>query len=94
MEFINHPKGTISNYTGNLLFQIVASESKQEHSAPVLHTSEGLVRLYIKGDNPFENNQLRAFEGQNIQVEGKWKNGILVVKADQLIVVPTPSNKE
>jgi hypothetical protein len=92
MDFLNIPKGTVSSYTGVLYFQPIASESKQEHMGPVLHTSDGLVRVYIKGDNPFENSQFRSFENQNIAVEGKWKHGILVIRLENIKILHIESN--
>ena len=71
MEFLAQPKGTVAKYTGILRFQSVMKESKQEHVGPVLHAPEGFIRVYIKGDHPFENNQLRDFVDQNICIEGK-----------------------
>ena len=87
MDFLNFPKGTVSSYTGVLYFQPIASESKQEHIGPVLHTSNGFVRVYIKGDNPFENALCRRFEKQNTSVEGKWKNGVLVIRPENIQLI-------
>ena len=94
MDFLLLPKGTLSKYTGILRFQSVSQESKQEHVGPVLHTSEGMVRVYIKGDHPFENNQFRTFMDQNISVEGKWKHGVLVLLLENIHQVSSPPSSE
>ena len=85
MELLRGTKGETLTATGRLEFTVVAAGSRSEHAGPVLITAEGHgIRLYLLGDNPFENNLLRPFEGQELTVTGTWKNGVLCAKPDAL----------
>ena len=84
MSFVFEPKGTLSTYTGTVRFDLVAEGSKQEHKGAVLDTQEGNVRLFVRGDNPFEANLLRPFEGSELTLSGVWKKGVLIVEPSEL----------
>ena len=84
MSFVFEPKGTLSTYTGTICFKLVAEGSKQEHKGAVLETQEGMIRLFVRGDNPFEGTMLRPFEGQELTLSGVWKRGVLIVEPSEL----------
>lgn len=65
---------------GVVALEAVAEGSRSEHLGPVLRTDAGNARVYIVGDNPFANEQLRALAGERVRVEGVWRNGVVRVE--------------
>ena len=71
--------------TGQLTFEPLFEGSKSERVGPVLVTTSGeRVRVFVLGDNPFENQTLRPLEGQQLEVSGKVRRGVLCDNAEQL----------
>ncbi len=82
---LREPTGARGAYEGVLRFTRVAEGSHSEHEGPALETLAGRVRLYVEGDNPFENASLRAHAGARLSAEGTWRNGVLrVVRVEVL----------
>ena len=94
MELLRGTKGETHTATGRLEFTVVAAGSRSEHAGPVLITAEGQgIRLFLIGDNPFENNHLRPFDGQELTVTGTWKNGVLCAQSDALVQEDSPPDE-
>jgi len=78
------PSGLAESVAGVLEFTEVAPGSKSSHAGPVLRTAGGGVRVYVIGDNPFENATLRPLSGMALAVRGVWHNGVLRIEPDAL----------
>ena len=67
----------------------VAQGSHSEHLGPVLQTDAGDARVYVLGDNPFENASLRVLVGERVRLEGVWRNGVMRVEPGALVRLDT-----
>ena len=68
--------------TGTVVFLLENQGSKSECVLPFLYVNrEEKIKLFLKGDNPFENTGLLAYDGKSIAVVGKKKrNGTFVIE--------------
>ena len=73
---------------GTVVFQLANVGSKSEGVYPFLSLEDGkLVKLALKGDNPFENTALKEFDGKTVAIEGDFnENGKLIATAIEEIV--------
>ena len=89
------PKGDPSTLIGTVMRRGVAQGSKQAHSAPVLVLDDGRwARLFIEGDNPFENTALAALLGRRVAIEGQWREMVLRVPPTGIAVFPACESEE
>lgn len=59
------------SFTGILKQKLVNKGSKSEHKAIVLELADGTdLRLRVLGDNPFQNDALKSYIGQRVQING------------------------
>ena len=66
--------GSESTIRGRLTREVVDAGSKSERSAPVLEEADGQrTRVYVIGDNPYENGSLSGIEGQEVTARGRWR---------------------
>lgn len=81
--------GTPETLEGVIFFGTVAVGSHQAHAGPHLRLSDGaFARVYVVGDNPFENATLRPLEGRRVSLSGAWRNGVLRVEAGGIVTFP------
>ena len=67
--------------TGKVVFKLANEGSKSESSQPYLLTSEGKeIHLYLEASNPFENNQLKKYEGKEVTVCGLNKDNTFIIE--------------
>jgi len=60
------------------VFSVGNAGTKSECEYPyVIETDGTKTRLYVKDDNPFENQTVRSFEGKVVHVTGVIRNGVL-----------------
>jgi len=60
-----------NSFTGVLKSKLVNKGSKSEHQAIVLELADGTdLRLRVLGDNPFQNDALKSYVGQRVQISG------------------------
>ena len=60
-------------FRGTIVFMLCNQGSKSEGLFPFLYEGNGsFLRLYKEGDNPFENESLKVFDGQVVDLEGDW----------------------
>jgi hypothetical protein len=80
-HFEHGASGDSSKIIGTLAVEMVGEESKSAHSAPVLTDDEGCkYKIFVVGDNQFENETLQEYIGTRISVLGIWRNGTLRVE--------------
>ena len=80
--------GTEDSAGGQLRAEVVNQGSKSERRQPVIEDDEGQqTPVYVVGDHPFENETLSTLEGQQVQVRGRWRNGVLRVAPEDLEVI-------
>jgi hypothetical protein len=82
--------GAPARFAGWLRFVPIAEGSHSAHDGPVVDGPAGAARIYIIGDNPFENATPRGLMGQWVHVVGVWKNGVIRVEAGQIVVEAPP----
>lgn len=57
---------------GIVVFMPVDVGSKSEALAPILYLNRNKkIRLYKKGDNPFENNSFNDYDGKHVETLGE-----------------------
>lgn len=65
---------------GTVVFIQMNAGSKSEAIQPVLYINENEYhQLYMENSNPFENNELRKFDGRKVNVKGVIENNKLTV---------------
>ena len=64
---------------GTVIFKKVDEGSKSERIQPFLKTDDADTRLFLKDSNPFENRQLKAYEGKTVRAEGSFKNEVFII---------------
>ena len=58
-------------YKGIIVFMLCDEKSKSECLQPFLYLGEGnFIRVWKKGDNPFENESFQAFDGKEVVLTG------------------------
>jgi hypothetical protein len=56
---------------GTVIFLMVNEGTKSEGRFPFLYVNRDAVyKLYLRGDNPFENNGLLPYDGKRVRVSG------------------------
>ena len=62
---------------GTVIFQMANVGSKSEGSHPFLRLEDGkMVKLALRGDNPFMHTMLRPYDLKNVVLEGEYnENG-------------------
>ena len=67
---------------GTVVFLQANPDSKSEGVFPFLYVSKDeIVKLFFKGDNPFENTGLLPYDGKRVELKGRKKrNGTFVVE--------------
>lgn len=80
--------------TGTLVFLKTNLHSKSEAMQPFLYLNkDSIVQLYVKGDNPFENESLLPFDGQSITLEGDYDSlGIFRINKDAISQIKNPGS--
>ncbi len=83
----------ISRLSGTVIYLRTNEGSKSECVAPFLYQGRdvGTTRLMLKDDNPFENRGFLAFDGQAVEVSGKFGNGGTFI-ADDIRMNPADKN--
>ena len=73
---------------GTVVFKLASVGSKSEGVYPFLSLEDGkLVKIALKGDNPFENTALKAYDGKTVALEGDFnENGKFIATAVEEIV--------
>ena len=68
---------------GIVVFIQTDTGSKSESVQPYLYQGNGeMVRLWKQGDNPFEQNALKPFDGKRVAITGETdENDVLCVRA-------------
>lgn len=62
---------SLETMNGTIIFQDVNIGSKSECRKPFLYVSQDdVVPLFMKNSNPFENNELKEFDGKQVSVTG------------------------
>lgn len=64
---------------GTVFFKKVDEGSKSERLQPFLKTDDEETRMFLKDSNPFENNQLKAYEGKTVSAQGAFKNDVFII---------------
>lgn len=80
----------MTTYHGLVTRVQYASGSKSEHEAVVLVTDEGTWPLRRVGANPFVDDELTAYVGESVTVEGRLHRGVLFVDAVTRDAGPAP----
>jgi hypothetical protein len=81
------PDGDRVELEGVVELRTVAGGSRSERQAPVLVTAEGRgYALFLVGENPLEQPTLGALAGRCIRVAGSWRNGVVRIERDALMV--------
>ena len=71
-----HTEGPIEA-TGTVVFLLFGAGTKSEAKVPFLYVNKDIMyKLFLKGDNPFENNGLIPFDGKRVRVSGINKENI------------------
>lgn len=80
---------------GTLVFLKTNLHSKSESVQPFLYLNkDSMVQLYVKGDNPFENESLLPFDGQFITVDGDYDSlGIFRINKDTISQIKNQGSK-
>ena len=81
-----------SEVEGLLAVRRVVAGTRSEHESPVLITQsesgeEVVTRVHVLEDPPFEEPTLAALLGARVRVRGTWRNGVLRVRPEEVVVV-------
>jgi hypothetical protein len=71
-------------FSGEVIHHKVGAGSKSEHTAVVLLTSEGPLKLRRASGNPFHDAELEKLVGRKIVAEGQVHQGQLLLASWQL----------
>ena len=77
--FVQGEQGVSGNFTGFLSIRTAFEGSKSERPQPFLEITEGLVPVFLKGDNPFSNAGLQPFLNKQVTCSGTWHRQTFVV---------------
>ena len=73
--------------TGTVVFLLFGTGTKSEAKVPFLYVNKDtMYKLFLKGDNPFENNGLIPFDGKRVKVSGLTKENIRLELAKGTLV--------
>ena len=62
---------SLETMNGTIIFQDVNIGSKSECRKPFLYVNQNeIFPLFMKNSNPFENNELKEFDGKQVSVTG------------------------
>ena len=88
MNFITGTSGASITLVGTIGSTDVLTGSKSAHVGPVLSAdADRHYRLYVIGDNPFENSGLSDLQGKRVRLTGVWRNGVVrVAQADMRVM--------
>ena len=68
---------------GTIVFLLSDVGSKSESKRPFLYQdSENCIPVFKENDNPFENDGLKAFDGKNVEITGRYGRGDVFYIAD------------
>ncbi len=81
-----------SEIEGVIELRRVLVGTRSEHEAPVLVTrsesgDELVTRVHVLEDPPFEEPTLSRLVGARVRAAGTWRNGVLRVRPEDLVVV-------
>ena len=76
---VHGEQGQSAIYTGILSVQAAFDGSKSERPQPFLEVAEGLVPVFLKGDNPFSNTGIQPFINKQVTCKGVWHRLTFVV---------------
>tara|TARA_B100001093_G_C26431583_1_gene844247 strand:+ start:174 stop:584 length:411 start_codon:yes stop_codon:yes gene_type:complete len=76
---VNGEQGLAATHTGVLSIRTAFEGSKSERPQPFLEVAEGLVPVFLKGDNPFSNAGLQPFLNKRVTCTGAWHRQTFVV---------------
>ncbi len=67
---------------GIVVFQLSNRGSKSENIFPYLYVEKAkFIKLFMEGDNPFENNDLDIYDGKRVKVEGELNEyNVFIIK--------------
>ena len=79
---MNDKSNDFEKLTGTVVFLLANIGSKSEGVLPFLYVNkEEKIKLFLKGDNPFENKGLLPYDGKAVEVVGmKKRNGTFVIE--------------
>lgn len=70
-------ENSVITLQGTVIFKLMNEGSKSEGNFPFLKIDdESIIAIYLENSNPFENNNLKEFEGKEITAEGTMKYGV------------------
>lgn len=79
---MNEENNEIQTLEGTIVFQKNNIGTKSESVQPFLYVNQNqVIHLFMQNSNPFENNQLKEFDGKSVFVKGKIHNGTFVVES-------------
>ena len=65
---------------GTVIFRQSDVGSKSEHLRPFLYCNkDSVIPLFLKGDNPFENNVLHEHDGEYVEITGEIRNNVFEI---------------
>ena len=65
---------------GTIIFRQSDVGSKNEHLRPFLYCNkDSIIPLFLKGDNPFENNVLYEHDGDFVEITGEIRNNVFEI---------------
>ncbi|MBQ7650954.1 MAG: hypothetical protein IJS15_08340 [Victivallales bacterium] len=79
---MNDKSNDFEKLSGTVVFLLENQGSKSEGVLPFLYANkEEKIKLFLKGDNPFENTGLLPYDGKAVEVVGmKKRNGTFVIE--------------
>jgi hypothetical protein len=88
--WLRQETGVLAEFKGELEEKLLFEGSKSEHAAPVLVIQDGsIVRVMVKGDNPFNYETLRLHLGQQVSIQGTWRRGVVIVEPSDFTALPS-----
>lgn len=90
MEVYVNPEDLTKLY-GTIIFIRTAQGSKSERLAPFLYQNRDVefLRLFLKNDNPFENNGLLQYDGRFVAITGSiLPSGVFLVETIDQFELP------
>ena len=72
---------------GIIIFKQANEKSKSEGLFPFLYLGNGeFVKIHVEEDNPFENETLKKYDCQKVEIEGELNdNGTFVIEDEENI---------
>jgi hypothetical protein len=72
-------QGATATFSGFLSIRTAFEGSKSERPQPFLEVAEGLVPVFLKGDNPFSNAAIQPYLNKQVTCTGSWHRQTFVV---------------